>query len=93
MGRAKRLSLLSIYKNWRCITIKYYGKYLDPKDLVPREFVEAQSAIKANGTAIAKDSSGATNLVFNTAYNASTNKIATMADIQNAITAAISGSY
>lgn len=46
--------------------------------------------VQINGTSIV--SSGTANILTNTAYNASTNKIATMTDISNAITTALNTS-
>lgn len=77
------------------IKIKYFGKLNDPKDLVTKEYVDNNGGkvddIKANGSSIV--SNKVVDLKFNTAYNSSTNKIATMTDINNAIGSAINASY
>lgn len=57
-------------------------KYVD--DNIPSVPV---TDIKINNTTIL--SSGVANIVTNTAYNSSSNKIATMTDISNAITTAL----
>lgn len=57
-------------------------KYVD--DNIPTVPV---TDVKINNTSIL--SSGSANIVTNTAYNASSNKIATMTDIANAITTAL----